>query len=78
MSKPLKSFRVWLTPLQDSSSAITVSVDHSTVELRMSDCHRSIDWTFWRQDAKNLRKARKKIAKVKAVIDAVYAELHRD
>lgn len=82
-TKPkLKSWREWLTPLEDSDSYIKVSVDkpermfNSTggdLTIKFSDCGRKIEWYFGRPGDK---KAMAKIAKVKAAIDKVYNYLH--
>lgn len=76
MSKPLKSFRVWLTPQEDTGSFVLVAVNQRAIDLTLADCYRRIEWSFCRDDPKALAKARRKIAKVKVIIDAVHAELH--
>lgn len=69
----MKSKRLFLEPQSESDSYVAVDIDESGyLDLKLADCKRSINWFFGKPGNK---RAIRKIKKVKAVIDEVYAHL---
>lgn len=69
-----KTKRVWLEKPELSDSYIKVLTgENGWTELKLTDCYRSINWDFGKPGDK---RAKKKIAAVKKLIDEVYAFLH--
>lgn len=73
MKKKIASKRLFLEPLTESDSYITLNVwDGGHVELKLADCHRSINWSF---GGPGQKRGIRKIKKIKALIDEVHAYL---
>lgn len=71
-----KRFFLESTKLSDSYAAVTVYKDDGNyVELKLADCTRNVVWQFGKPGS---TRAKKKIAKIKKLIDEVYNFIHQD
>lgn len=70
----MKPFRTMLEPAGkgDSYMVVHVSPDDGAVAIKLADCSRIIQWWFGLPGSPH---AVRKITKVKAVVDRVYAHL---
>lgn len=70
----LRDSRGFLAPASQADSYYRVSVNSydQSVELKLNDCYRSINWSFGKPGDKA---AIRKIKKIKAVIDSIHDHL---
>lgn len=66
---------VFLEHGKDSDSYLRVSCDGSWTTLKLSDCYRSITYEF---GARGDTRGKRKIAKLKAVIDDLHDYIHEE
>lgn len=71
----MKPKRVFLESQKESDSYIRVSVDPDggDINMKLADCDRRIWWYFGRPGDK---RAMRKIARIKQIVDEVYEHLH--